>query len=82
MGRGAPTARGGGSPDELLSDREMEVFRLRGEGRQSKEIAGLLRVSVKTIGSYEARIKEKLGLENVTEVMREAMLWQDKQRGL
>jgi DNA-binding NarL/FixJ family response regulator len=75
-------ARGTGSPAELLSDREMEVFRMRGEGRQAKEIADRLGVSVKTVGSYEARIKEKLGLENVTEVMREAMLWQDSQRGL
>jgi DNA-binding NarL/FixJ family response regulator len=76
------SARGGGSPDELLSDREMEVFRMRGEGLQAKEIADRLGVSVKTVGSYESRIKEKLSLENVTELMREAMLWQDSRRGL
>jgi len=76
------TARGGGSPDELLSDREMEVFRLRGQGFQAKEIADRLHVSVKTVGSYEARIKEKLGLENASELMREAVLWHDRQAGL
>jgi len=74
------SAHAGGTPDELLSDREMEVFRLRGQGRATKEIADLMSVSMKTIGSYEARIKEKLGLKNATEVMRDAVLWQDRHR--
>jgi DNA-binding NarL/FixJ family response regulator len=77
-GRATHTER----PEEVLSDREMEVFRLRGKGRSAKEIADVLGVSVKTVGSYEARIKEKLGLENAGELMREAVLWQDRQRGL
>jgi DNA-binding NarL/FixJ family response regulator len=72
----------GASPDELLSDREREVFRLRGEGRSPKEIADHLGVSVKTVGSYDARIKEKLGLVDAGELMREAVLWHDRQRGL
>lgn len=75
-------AEGGGSPDELLSDREREVFRMRGEGRSSKEIADFLHVSVKTVGSYEARIKEKLGLESLSELMRDAVLWNHRQRGV
>lgn len=75
-------AHGGGSPGELLSDREMEVFRLRGQGRSPKEIADQLGVSVKTVGSYDARIKEKLGLGDAGELMREAVLWHDRQRGL
>ena len=70
------------SPADLLSDRELEVFKLRGQGRSAKEIADLLHVSVKTVGSYEARIKEKMGLENAGELMREAVLWNDRQRGL
>jgi DNA-binding NarL/FixJ family response regulator len=69
-------------PEEVLSDREMEVFRLRGKGHSAKEVADRLGVSVKTVGSYDARIKEKLGLENAGELMREAVLWQDRQRGL
>lgn len=69
-------------PEDVLSDREMEVFRLRGKGQSAKEIADRLGVSVKTVGSYDARIKEKLGLENAGELMREAVLWQDRQRGL
>jgi DNA-binding NarL/FixJ family response regulator len=68
--------------EEVLSDREMEVFRLRGKGFSAKEIADHLSVSVKTVGSYDARIKEKLGLDNAGELMREAVLWQDRQRGL
>jgi acyl transferase domain-containing protein len=51
-------------------------------GRSAKEIANHLGVSVKTVGSYDARIKEKLGFENAGELMREAVLWQDRQRGL
>jgi len=73
---------GGRSPDELLSDREMEIFKLRGQGRSAREIVGLIRVSVKTVGSYEARIKEKLGLENANALKRDAVLWEDRQRGL
>src|SRR4051812_49280868 len=51
-------------PEDALSDREMEVFKLRGQGLGAKEIADRLGVSVKTVGSYEARVKEKLGLES------------------
>ena len=75
-------AHGGGSPEDLLSDREIEVFRLRGQGRSPKEIADRLGVSVKTVASYDARIKEKLGLSDAGELMREAVLWHDRQRGL
>lgn len=75
-------ARSGNLPEEMLSDREMDVFRLRGSGLSPKEIADRLGVSVKTVGSYDARIKEKLGLDDAGELMREAVLWHDRQRGL
>ena len=39
-------------------------------------------MSVKTVGSYDARIKEKLGLADAGELVREAVLWRDRQRGL
>jgi len=74
--------RRSGGAAETMSDREREVFRLRGEGRSPKEIADRLGVSVKTVGSYDARIKEKLGLVDAGELMREAVLWHDRQRGL
>ncbi|MFI5338021.1 MAG: response regulator [Opitutales bacterium] len=78
----ARTPGGGDAPEELLSDRELEVYRLRGLGRSAKEIASHLGVTVKTVGSYEARIKEKLGLSDAGELMRAAVLWHDRQRGL
>ncbi|MBI3886849.1 MAG: response regulator transcription factor [Opitutae bacterium] len=71
-----------GSPSELLSDREMEVFQQRGAGRSVKEIAEFLHVSVKTVESYEARIKEKLGLKNAAELIRAAVRWNDRQHGV
>ena len=75
-------ARSTHAPEELLSDREMEVFRFRGQGLNTKEIADRLGVSIKTVGTYDARVKEKLGMGDGTELMREAVLWQDRQRGL
>lgn len=75
-------ARHDGSPEDLLSDRELEVFRMRGEGRSAKEIADLMRVSVKTIGSYDERIKTKLGMESINEVTRAAVIWQERRKGL
>ena len=63
------------SPAEVLSDRELEVFELLGQGRGTRLIAEHLRVSVKTIQAYCARIKEKLNLASATELLREAVRW-------
>jgi DNA-binding NarL/FixJ family response regulator len=65
------------SPTELLSDRELEVFELLGRGRGTRQIADLLRVSVKTVQAYCARIKEKLNLTSATELLREAVRWHE-----
>ncbi|MBU6402314.1 MAG: response regulator transcription factor [Verrucomicrobia bacterium] len=64
-----------GSPAELLSDRELEVFELLGKGRGTRQIAETLGVSIKTVQAYSARIKEKLGLSSATELIREAVRW-------
>lgn len=64
-----------GSPVERLSDRELEVFRLFGEGHGSREIAGKLGISVRTIDAHRAHIKEKLGLRDATELMHQAVRW-------
>lgn len=74
-------ARASGSPSDLLSDREMEVFQQRGAGGGTKKIAEQLKVSVKTIESYEARTKEKLGLKNSAELVRAALRWHDRVLG-
>jgi DNA-binding NarL/FixJ family response regulator len=63
------------SPVQALTDRELEVFRLIGEGLGLSEIADRLHLSVKTIGTYRERIKDKLGIKNATELLRSAMKW-------
>ena len=65
------------SPIEQLSDRELEVFQLLGEGYETRHIAESLHVSMKTIQVYCARIKEKLKLANATELLREAIRWNE-----
>lgn len=62
---------------ELLSDRELEVFDKLGQGSGTRQIAADLRVSVKTVQEYCARIKEKLQLNNATELLREAVRWRE-----
>ncbi len=60
---------------ELLSMRELEVFELVGRGNSTREIAEQLNLSVKTIETYRAHIKEKLGLRSGTELMQRAIHW-------
>lgn len=68
-------AEGVSTPEELLSDREMEVFQLIGQGFATRQIADQLHVSVKTVEAYRANIKEKLNLRNATELMKHAIHW-------
>ena len=65
------------SPIEQFSDRELEVFEMLGEGRATRQIAESLRVSLKTVQAYCARIKEKLHLDSATELLREAVRWHE-----
>jgi DNA-binding NarL/FixJ family response regulator len=65
------------TPVELLSDRELEVFEMLGHGQGTRLIAENLKVSVKTVQAYCARIKEKMGLNNATELLREAIRWNE-----
>jgi DNA-binding NarL/FixJ family response regulator len=58
-----------------LSDRELEVFRLIGEGRATREIAEELHLSVKTVETYQAHIKEKLSLRTGRELIQHAIQW-------
>lgn len=70
---GAARPRGSSSPLEKLSDREFEVFRLFGEGKTAKEIAGLLNLSPKTVSVHRDHIKEKLGYATSAEMIRQAV---------
>jgi DNA-binding NarL/FixJ family response regulator len=65
--------RQGGSTLERLSDRELEVFGLIGQGKSTREIAKHLRLSVKTVESHRAHIKEKLNLRNANELVHTAI---------
>ena len=65
------------SPVETLSDRELEVFELLGQGIETRRVAQKLNVSIKTIQAYCARIKDKLQLANASELLREAVRWSE-----
>lgn len=58
-----------------LSNRELEVFQLTGQGLDTVQVAERLRVSPKTVETYKARIKEKLGLSSGSEMLFRAMRW-------
>ncbi len=63
------------SPMEALTDRELEVFRLIGKGHGTREIADEMHISVKTVETYQAHIKEKLSLKNARELVQHAVQW-------
>jgi DNA-binding NarL/FixJ family response regulator len=69
------------SPVDLLSDRELEVFRLFGEGCGTRQIAGRLRLAASTVESYRAAIKQKLGLSTGTELIASAARFIASQSG-
>jgi len=65
---------------ERLSNRELEVLRLIGDGHNTRHIAAVLHVSIKTVESHRAHIKEKLQLKDTTALVRYAMQWVDNGR--
>ena len=65
----------GKAPLEQLSDREMEVFELIGQGLTTRGTAGHLGLSVKTVETYRENIKTKLNLENNNELICRAAQW-------
>ncbi|HEY8503107.1 MAG TPA: response regulator transcription factor [Gemmataceae bacterium] len=66
---------GGRSPVEALSDRELETFGLLGRGLTTEQIAERMHLSPKTVETYRLRIKEKLGVRTVPELIRLAAEW-------
>ena len=69
-----------GTHVEELSDRELEVFRLLGSGMDTRSIATRLEISIKTVQAYCARIKDKLNLAKATELLREAVCWNESNK--
>ena len=73
MARSLQPATDGTMRHSLLSNREYQVFLLLAEGRGSTEIANHLNLSVKTVSTHKLRIKEKMGLENASDLVRYAI---------
>ena len=74
----SPQLSSGKSPLDVLTNRELEVFRLVGEGLSTKEIAERLHLSIKTIGTYRENLKEKLNLKHFTELVKVAVHWSER----
>ncbi len=68
-------AKQASSPLETLTDRELEVFQMLGQGLGTRQIAEELRLGVKTVESYRARIKEKLQLADGNQLLQHAIQW-------
>ncbi len=77
----APSGKVGGGPESKLSDRELEVLKLYGEGWSTDEIASRLHLSPKTVDVHRAHIKEKLALKTTPEFTRFAIRWVASQTG-
>ena len=70
----------GRSGVEKLTDRELEILQLIGDGKEVRTIAQELHLSAKTVEAHRAHIKEKLNLNNAREVVRFATTWVNQQR--
>ncbi|MBL9214989.1 MAG: response regulator transcription factor [Opitutaceae bacterium] len=67
------------SPFGRLTDREFEVFQLIGQGRSTREIAAQLGLSTKTVDVHRGNLKAKLGLGDMTALVRHAVRWVESQ---
>ncbi|NIR45939.1 MAG: response regulator transcription factor [Gemmatimonadetes bacterium] len=64
-----------GAEVERLSNRELQLLELLAEGLTAKEMAEQLDLSVKTIHTYREKLKSKLGLDNIYQLIRYAVAW-------
>jgi DNA-binding NarL/FixJ family response regulator len=65
---------------EILSDRELEVFQLLGRGFSTRQVSEQMHVGFKTVHVYCARIKEKLNLASINELVFQAVRWHESQQ--
>jgi len=70
-----------GSPVEVLSNRELELFQLTGQGKEITEIAGIMNISPRTVEVHRSHIKKKLGLRTSTDIFQTSYEWL-KQNGM
>lgn len=64
---------------DRLSDRELEIFKLIGQGQTTAQIAGALDISPNTVSTHRAHIREKLGIQSLNELVCRAAQWAQKQ---
>jgi len=64
---------------DLLTDRELQVFELTGQGYNTREISTQLRIDMKTVETYRLRIREKLNLDSSSELLKMAIRWKQDQ---
>jgi DNA-binding NarL/FixJ family response regulator len=64
-----------GFPIDALTDRELAVFQMLGEGKTVEEIQDGLNIARKTVEAYRRRAKEKLGFNSVSELLQCAVQW-------
>ncbi len=64
--------------ENVLTDRELEVYRSIGLGLSTREIAERMNLGIKTIGTYRDRIKQKMQIKSAAELTRRAVLWTEK----
>jgi DNA-binding NarL/FixJ family response regulator len=70
-----PVRESSTSAVSALGNRELEVFQFIGQGKGTREIAGLLGLSIKTIETYRERLKGKLNAKSATDLVRQAVCW-------
>jgi len=64
---------------DLLSDRELQIFRMLGEGMGTRQLAKTLNLSISTVETHRTHIKDKLGVKSATELLRQAVIWLNNQ---
>jgi DNA-binding CsgD family transcriptional regulator len=72
-------AKSGVSSVSTLTDREFEIYRLLGQGKEPHDIARVLHLSIKTVDTHRMHIRQKLGLRNATELIHHATRWVGEQ---
>jgi DNA-binding NarL/FixJ family response regulator len=72
---GTGRAPGVTSPVEVLSNRELELFQLTGQGKEIAEIAEIMQISPRTVEVHRSHIKKKLGLRTSTDIFQSAYEW-------
>jgi DNA-binding NarL/FixJ family response regulator len=73
--------RDANSPFGVLTDREFEIYQLIGKGRNTREIATQLGLSTKTVDVHRSNLKSKLGVKDMTALVRHAVHWLETQGG-